>query len=164
MEIHDAIYNNFNSKTNEELQKIWDENDRNEYSNDAFEVIEKILKERNVSVNFLKKQIESKKQFKNNKRVKSNMSKSQAEWMIILLCCIVLITGLIYLQSVSSTTKWEYKLEYPDDYDFEIEMNKLGDEGWELVYARRAISANGDANYELILKRKLFFRKTNSNR
>ncbi len=34
----------FNSKTTKELQKIWDENDRNEYSTVAFEVIEEILK------------------------------------------------------------------------------------------------------------------------
>ncbi len=159
----DRIYKNFNSKTTEELQKIWDENDRNEYSSVSFEVIEEILKGRNGSVKFLKKQIESKKQIECKEKVESKISKSQAEWIIILLSFIALITCLIFLLSFSSTIKWEYKLESTDDNAFEIEMNKLGDEGWELVFARRAIMPNGGATYEMIFKRKLFFRKTNKN-
>lgn len=47
MAIKDEIYRSFDSKSTVELQKIWDENDRNEYSIVAFEAIEDILKKRN---------------------------------------------------------------------------------------------------------------------
>ena len=50
--------------------------------------------------------------------------------------------------------EWEYKLESPYDALFEMEMAKLGKEGWELVFARRATSsAGGSASYEMIFKR-----------
>jgi len=59
MAMKDDVYKSFNSKTTKELQKIWDENDRNEYSTVAFEVIEEILKKRNDAYkNFNSKTIE----------------------------------------------------------------------------------------------------------
>jgi len=87
------------------------------------------------------------------------MSKSQAGWIIVLLSCIVLITSLIYFHSLSSQTKWEYKLESPDDYSFEREMNEFGADGWELVFARRATNSYSGASYEMIFKRRLVSKK-----
>ena len=50
--------------------------------------------------------------------------------------------------------KWEYKITSPDDLSFDTEVNKLGQEGWELVVARRATSRYGnEASYEMIFKR-----------
>ena len=62
MAMKDDVYKSFNSKTTDELQKIWDENDRNEYSVVTFEAIEEILKGRNVHVKSLEKSIESQKE------------------------------------------------------------------------------------------------------
>lgn len=50
MAIKDDVYKSFKSKTTEELQRIWNENDRNEYSSVAFEAIEEILNGRNEHV------------------------------------------------------------------------------------------------------------------
>ena len=56
-----------------------------------------------------------------------------------------------------SVTKWEYKIESPSDYTFKSEMNVWGEDGWELVFARRATSRGykGDPMYECIFKRKI---------
>ena len=62
MAMKDDVYRNFNSKATEDLQRIWDENNRNEYSNVAFEVIEEILKERNVQIKPIREPIENQKE------------------------------------------------------------------------------------------------------
>ena len=71
------------------------------------------------------------------------------------MCCIVLITSLSLFYSFNYQTKWEYTLESPDDYSLEREMNEFGDNGWELVFARRATSSYSSASYEMIFKRKV---------
>jgi hypothetical protein len=48
--------------------------------------------------------------------------------------------------------KWEYKITAVPDANFTEDMNKLGNEGWELVFARRA-SGGGEFSYEMIFKR-----------
>jgi len=85
------------------------------------------------------------------------VSKNHAEWIIILLICILSVLVFSLFNSFSNQAKWEYKLESPEDYTFEKEMNELGDEGWELVSARRATVSYGsrDAFYEIILKRRI---------
>jgi hypothetical protein len=53
----------------------------------------------------------------------------------------------------SARSAWEYKLTNINDHSFDVEMNTLGGQGWELVFARRAQSPGGLFNYEVILKR-----------
>lgn len=53
----------------------------------------------------------------------------------------------------TATTRWEYKLEAPSDIEFASEINKMGEDGWELVSARRATSISDKASYEMIFKR-----------
>lgn len=50
---------------------------------------------------------------------------------------------------------WEYRIESVPDLSFDETMNEFGDEGWELVFARRAQnSITKDFSYECIFKRK----------
>ena len=89
-------------------------------------------------------------------------SRGQLSWLITLLVLVVACMGvvigvLINGQNATETQKWEYKIEAPEDVLFEIKVNELGREGWELVSARRATgSGYGDsASYEMIFKRPL---------
>ncbi len=45
-DLHAQIYENFNREETETLLEIWERNDRSEWSDTAFEVLEKILLER----------------------------------------------------------------------------------------------------------------------
>jgi hypothetical protein len=49
-------------------------------------------------------------------------------------------------------TKWEYIIVSPMDALFELEMDKLGKNGWQLVSSRRATGDLGPSS-EMILKR-----------
>jgi hypothetical protein len=71
--------------------------------------------------------------------------------------CLV-VSAVIFMGAGDSKqftlSKWEYKIATPYDSLFELEMNLLGKEGWELVTARRA----GDTysvQYECILKKRI---------
>lgn len=56
--------------------------------------------------------------------------------------------------------KWEYKIEAVNDLTFTADIDKLGAEGWELVFARRASAGALDTgtkpefSYEMIFKKK----------
>lgn len=59
-----------------------------------------------------------------------------------------------FTSPVSQTT-WEYRIDSINDLHFQSEMNSLGEEGWELVFARRARNSITDEfSYECIFKRK----------
>jgi hypothetical protein len=51
------------------------------------------------------------------------------------------------------TQQWEYKIASPSDIGFQREMDDLGAQGWEMVFARRATSQTDSVHYEVILKR-----------
>ncbi len=53
-------------------------------------------------------------------------------------------------------TAWEYHIVTLEDDNFNTAIEKLGQEGWEISYARRAIASESESEYtlyELILKR-----------
>ena len=53
-------------------------------------------------------------------------------------------------------TEWEYRIVSIADDDFNLAIKELGQEGWELAYARRAIAEKDEVEYslyEIILKR-----------
>ena len=88
-------------------------------------------------------------------------TRAQVGWIIVLLAALVIgLTSVVAIRftgsTLFSTQKWEYKIVSPNDLTFDIEVNKLGEQGWELVSARRATSGSGyssSASYEMIFKR-----------
>src|SRR5688572_14016383 len=48
--LHKTVFENFNQKETDELIQIWQENKRDEWSDLAFDIIQKILKERGVEI------------------------------------------------------------------------------------------------------------------
>ena len=82
-------------------------------------------------------------------------TRAQAMVTIILLLVLLLVFATWAL-GLWPVQKWEYRIESPSDAKFEATMNMLGNDGWELVSARRATSGSGylqTASYEMILKR-----------
>jgi hypothetical protein len=54
--------------------------------------------------------------------------------------------------------QWEYTIQSISDLSFSSDMNNLGKQGWEMVFARRATSGpsyDTEFNYEAIFKRPL---------
>ena len=51
------------------------------------------------------------------------------------------------------TKKWEYWIATPSDAMLDRKLLQLGNQGWEMVTARRATSQFGGAKYEMIFKR-----------
>jgi hypothetical protein len=78
-----------------------------------------------------------------------------------------MVVGMIYVSHVNEVgpltlgahPRWEYMIASPSDAAFSTEMSKLGDDGWEMVSARRA-SDGGEYtkkfSYEVILKRRVY--------
>lgn len=88
-------------------------------------------------------------------------------WVAVVLLCLVAwqlsdirsemftVRNLPEVQKTeAASTKWEYMIESPSDIALEFALRRLGDDGWEIVSARRAvIEGGGGASYEMILKR-----------
>jgi hypothetical protein len=86
-------------------------------------------------------------------RNENSISKIQGNIIIGLL---VIAIGLALWSDFKPSMKWEYKIESVPDSTFESGMSALGDEGWELVFARRASSGEGSSavfSYEMVFKR-----------
>jgi DNA-directed RNA polymerase subunit RPC12/RpoP len=67
---------------------------------------------------------------------------------------VVIAVELFWLANAPPAVTWEYRIESIDDIMFESEMDKLGAEGWELTFARRAIDSITDRGiYECIFRR-----------
>ena len=75
-----------------------------------------------------------------------------------LLLCIALATVILAaaatLGMATGSPNYEYQIVSPKDAEFSSTMNEIGQDGWELVFARRATGEVG-ASYEMILKRRL---------
>jgi len=78
------------------------------------------------------------------------MSRNQGTVIIVML---LIVIGVPFFSQVKPAVKWEYKLESPSDYSFTKTMNIYGEEGWELVSARRASDSSSSMSYECIFKR-----------
>jgi hypothetical protein len=84
---------------------------------------------------------------------------SAVQGTVLLLLILVAFVAWGYLKPAQ---RWEYKIETVADEQFSTEINKLGDDGWEMVFARRASSEVSDItkekpkfSYEMIFKRPL---------
>ena len=77
--------------------------------------------------------------------------------LLIVLVCLVGAHLLIDLLPLATSRKerWEYKVEVVPDTGSKAEMDLLGHEGWELVFARRAQDRGTERfSYEMIFKRR----------
>ncbi len=89
------------------------------------------------------------------------MTKTQGTLAIILLI-LVLFTQvfgvLLTAREAYQVQTWNYRIEAFEDESFTAKIGLLGDEGWELASARRAVSGEGKTSkgiYECIfIKRK----------
>jgi len=69
-----------------------------------------------------------------------------------LLSLLVLFQLLPHPTTVASQ-QWEYKIESVPDLSWDEGMSKLGNEGWELLFARRANGSDDKMSYEMIFER-----------
>lgn len=82
----------------------------------------------------------------------SVVSTSHVYWIIGLLSAL-LVSQLVSLMTTgTSNARWEYTIEAPYDSSLETSLERLGNEGWELVSARRA-TGGVSASYEMIFRR-----------
>ncbi|NMD00889.1 MAG: hypothetical protein GYA62_14385 [Bacteroidales bacterium] len=83
----------------------------------------------------------------------NSSTKFQNNILIILLLILVIIFSISLLESYNN--RYEYSIASIEDFLFDFTIDKIGNEGWELVFARRAINENSKGIYECIFKRKL---------
>jgi hypothetical protein len=76
---------------------------------------------------------------------------------------LLLLAGVFALLLFSVVThmrapRWEYMIESVPDAGFQKSMDTLGNQGWEMVFARRAssdVAGKAEFSYEVIFKRPL---------
>jgi len=73
-----------------------------------------------------------------------------------LLIAIAWVQAFPVLFPQRAAPSWEYRVEGFKDAEFLSELNRIGNAGWEITSARRALSGRGDDSegvYEVIFKR-----------
>ena len=84
------------------------------------------------------------------------MTKVQFAVLTALLTAILAVQVLPVISPARAQPSWEYTIEDLRDEKFIEEINRSGTLGWEVVFARRASSGEGDnmkMGYEVIYKR-----------
>lgn len=75
----------------------------------------------------------------------------------VLLFFILVILGInVFRPEKTETLLWEYEVIGIDDYEFDTVINEMGQQGWDIAFARRALSGEGRYSkglYEVIFKR-----------
>ncbi len=69
-----------------------------------------------------------------------------------LLAVIAVLTSLPLIAPRAAAHRWEYRIDDLPDEVLQKQLDEHGDNGWELVFARRAVG-DGTAAYEVIFKR-----------
>ena len=76
------------------------------------------------------------------------------------LACLLVVIAWVQIFPVlfhqRAAPSWEYRIEGIKDEEFLQELNRIGNAGWEIASARRAISGRGEESeglYEVIFKR-----------
>ena len=72
------------------------------------------------------------------------------------LCTAAFVAVFAKTPTTQTFQKWEYRIEDVPDASFDTAMQKIGEEGWEVVFARRASDGSTYSpkfSYEVILKR-----------
>lgn len=83
------------------------------------------------------------------------MTTPQHVTLSALLAIIVAINALPLFKAgpIGAKPSFEYRVDAVPDLQFDERMSALGDDGWELVFARRASDSGSTMMYEVILKR-----------
>ena len=79
------------------------------------------------------------------------------EWVTNILLALIILGGSIVATKAGGRKFWEYKMETPHDANLLYELNKAGNDGWELVESRRVLTGNeyvDEARTELVFKRR----------
>ena len=85
------------------------------------------------------------------------MTDKQGTTLISLLSMLILIVLLQTGARALSEQTWEYKIVGFKDLSLTADLSTVGDQGWEMVSARRAIVGEGKTSegaYECIFKRR----------
>ncbi|MDA7681348.1 DUF4177 domain-containing protein [Verrucomicrobiales bacterium] len=82
-----------------------------------------------------------------------NFRKKISMLLVLATFLLIFFTLGLWFSLFKQNAKWEYRIVSPSDADFISILNDYGNDGWQLVSARRAINSN-TASYECILKRK----------
>ena len=77
---------------------------------------------------------------------------TKGQGMIIIILMLAAI-GAPFFSLLRTPERWEYRIAAPSDTLFST-SDSYGNDGWELVAARRATDGVGAANYECIFKRR----------
>jgi hypothetical protein len=96
-------------------------------------------------------------------KVESKVESENNRWelakFVVIIFCLFLLVAFNARVALRSE-RWEYRIESVNDLSFSREINELGEEGWELVFARRASAgldtpgAKPEFAYEMIFKRR----------
>lgn len=93
------------------------------------------------------------------------MGTKHANIIIVLLTVILgiqIYTTFLVAPAPIIPPKWEYGIEWFEDKDFETSVNNAGQEGWEMVFARRATNTNDKYGYEMIFRRQILSSSKNA--
>jgi hypothetical protein len=65
------------------------------------------------------------------------------------------IFALLIWQVFKPASQWEYRRDTFTDQNFTRELNRYGEQGWELIFTRRSVAADEskEVTYEMIFKR-----------
>jgi hypothetical protein len=89
------------------------------------------------------------------------MQKSATTIVIILLAVLVAFECLKLTKASEAIYQpvYDYNIVYLKDSTFEEDMKTMGNEGWEIVNARRASSGEDTWGYECIIKKTRLIKK-----
>ena len=83
------------------------------------------------------------------------MSKVQFGVLCGLLMILIGIEALPVFSPARTAPRYEYEVEDVEDMKLVPRMAVLGSDGWDLIFARRAMNEGKDPAYEMIFRRPL---------
>jgi len=103
--------------------------------------------------------------YNTNNKIASLMDKINYKLELILFFLILTILFFTFLGFNILNPKYVYKIYSFEDYEFEKRINELGNDGWELVFARRALKTKNygyypeyyEGVYECIFRKRKYY-------